>query len=96
MKNWQQHLIAGFVILIIGFGFLLYAMSINIPSVYKTFLGIPYQVNPEYFVAFLQFIALYSFGLLFIGAGIGYLGSTYSVYKLEKKLESTVIPPPPP
>lgn len=91
MKEWEQNLIGASVLLIVGLIALLYAISIPIPSAYRTFLGIPYQVNPEYVAAFGMFLTMYSFGLFGLGLGLGGLIVTYSVYKIEKKVGPTTI-----
>ena len=95
MKEWIQNLIGVLFLLILGFVVLMYAMSINIPSAYKTFLGIPYQVNPEYVASFGQLMLFYSIGIFAIGMSIGGFATTYSVYKVERKLEQLPISPPP-
>jgi hypothetical protein len=87
MKEYVQSLIVGFVFLIIALILIAIALSINIPSAYRTFFGIPYQVNPEYITAFGQFFILFIFGLLFGGVSIGILVSSYPLYMLEKKLD---------
>lgn len=93
MKEWQTHLIGAFVIVIIGLGFLLGALTIQIPSAYKTFLGIPYSVNPEFVFWFNWMIVGLMLGFLYIGMGLGLMANTYSIYRLEKKIPQT--PPPP-
>jgi hypothetical protein len=93
MKEWQTHLIGAFVIAIIGLGFLLGALIIQIPSAYKTFLGIPYSVNPEFVFWFNWMIVGLMLGFLYIGMGLGLMANTYSIYRLEKKIPQT--PPPP-
>jgi hypothetical protein len=93
MKQWQTNLIAGFVIVMIGLGFILGALIIQIPSAYKTFLGIPYAVNPESVFWFNWMIVGLMLGFLYIGLGLGLMASTHSIYGLEKKTPQTSPPP---
>lgn len=93
MKEWQTNLVGAFIIIIIGLGLLLGATSISIPSAYKTFLGIPYAVNPEFAFSFYQMMVLLMSGFLTMGMGLGLMANTYSIYRLEKKISQT--PPPP-
>lgn len=88
MNEWKQHVIGAIVTIIVGVGLLLWANSIEIPASYKTFLGIPYGVNPEYFFVLDQLVTLLVLGLFLLGAGAGMLSNTYTIYKLEKKLAS--------
>lgn len=88
MKEWQTHLIVSSIAIIIGVVTVLLGITTHVPSAYKTFLGIPYSVNPEYASAFLQMIALSLVGVFFIGIGFGTLAYTYSIYQLEKRLAS--------
>jgi hypothetical protein len=85
MKEWQTNLMGAFIIIMIGLGLLLGAMSIHIPSAYKTFLGIPYAFNQEFAFSFYEMIVLLSLGFLVIGMGLGILANTYPIYRLEKK-----------
>jgi hypothetical protein len=95
MKEWQTNLIGAIVIIIIGIGLLFGATGINIPSAYRTFLGIPYDVNPAYGFAFYEMLVLLMLGFLIMGMGLGILANTYPIYRLERKLASQTIPPPP-
>jgi hypothetical protein len=88
MKEWQTNLIGAIVIIIIGIGLILGATTISIPSAYKTFLGIPYAVNPEFALAFYQMMVLFMMGFLIMGVGLGVIANTYSIYRLERKLVS--------
>ncbi len=92
MKESTQNLIASLVILIIGIAALLYGNSINIPSAYRTFLGIPYQVNPQYVSSLSTAIIFYALGIFILGVSVGGFSATYSIYRVERQLES--IPPP--
>lgn len=59
-------------------GLILGSLSINIPSEYKTFLGIPYDVNPQYANSVYEIIVLLAMGLIFLFIGIGvFLTSLY-------------------
>lgn len=88
MKEWQTNLIGSVIVIL--FGFVLYGISqsIEIPSAYKTFLGIPYDVNPQYYTAFTQSLGLLLVSLLTIGFGIGIFLNTNSIYRLERKLDN--------
>lgn len=88
MKEWHQNLIGSIAVNIVGLCMILWAYTIEIPEAYRTFLGIPYAVNPEYRVAFLQVLALFFFGIFALGVSLGILGNTYTIYRLEKKLTS--------
>jgi len=88
MKQWHQNLIGSIVVDIIGWCIILWASTIEIPDAYRTFFGIPTSVNPEYRVAFLQMLALFFLGMFVGGVGLGILGNTYTIYRLEKKLTS--------
>jgi len=94
MKKWEEYLVAGVIVSIIGVTSLVWASNMYFPSSYRTFLGIPYQVNPEYVDALQQYLALILFGWSFLCLGLGILGCTAEIYNLEKKL--TPPPPPPP
>jgi hypothetical protein len=95
MKEWQTNLVGAFIIIIIGIGLLLVAISIHIPSAYKTFLGIPYDFNPEFAFSFYEMMIFFMMGFLIMGMGFGLMANTYPIYRLEKKLAQTQIPPPP-
>lgn len=64
-----------------------WAASIYIPSVYKTFLGFPYDVNPEFFNMVDQKISLGMSSFFFLGVGSGIIVSTLTIWELEKKTE---------
>ena len=85
MEEWKQHIIGAIAIIIIGLVLLLWATNMEIPAPYKTFLGIPYGVNPEYYYMVNQMLMFLLFSILLVGLGFGMLGSTYSIYKFEKK-----------
>jgi len=86
MKEWQGNIIGAIVITIIGIGLILWANMIELPTRYRTFLGIPYAVNPEFVIVSYQVVTLLFFGVLLLGFGLGILANTYSIYRLEKKL----------
>ena len=100
MKGWQGCLVIGVGVAIIGLISLLFSFSVDVPSAYKTFLGIPYAVNPEFVYSFNYKIVTLMFGLFMIGIGLGVLILTGPFYRLEKKLEQKATaqpsPPPPP
>lgn len=92
MKESTQNLIASLVTLIIGIAALLYGNSINIPSAYRTFLGIPYQVNPQYVSSLSTALIFYALGIFIIGVSVGGFSAINSIYRVERQLKS--IPPP--
>jgi len=54
------------------------SVSINIPSEYKTFLGIPYAVNPQYENSLYEMMVLFVMGVIFLFLGIVmFLSSLY-------------------
>jgi hypothetical protein len=85
-------------LIIIGLIVLVLSFSVDVPSAYKTFLGIPYAVNPEFVYSFNYKMATLMFGLFTLGMGLGVLIITGSLRELEKKLEqkATTQPSPPP
>ena len=87
MKEYEQMLIAGFIMLGIAVILLMYANSIDIPSAYKTFLGIPYQFNSQYTQAYGQLLSSILVSFLILGTGIGTLLYSYVVKFMEDKLE---------
>jgi len=91
MKEWQGNVIGATVIIIMGIGMILSSTIIEVPARYRTFLGIPYDINPEFLFAFQQVMMLLLLGLFVLGMGVGILINSYSIYKLEKKLESKEI-----
>jgi len=97
MKEWQQNHIGSTVVIISGICLMLWANTIEIPQAYRTFFGIPYEVNPEYRFAFFEVMGALLVGVLIIGVGLGLLSNTYSIYRLEKKLasEKASLPPLP-
>jgi len=94
MKKWEESCVAGIFSVILGVILFAWGVSTHIPSAYKTFLGIPYSVNPEFASAFAWMLLLMMMGVLFFGLGLGFLGCVYTTYTLEKKAER--LPPPPP
>ena len=88
MKEWQTNLIGSVIVILIGLGSFAFSMSIYIPSQYKTFLGIPYDVNSEYIFALNRFITFLILGIFLFGCGLGLLANTYSLYRLERKLDN--------
>jgi hypothetical protein len=62
------------------------------PSVYSTFLGIPYAINPEFVSSFNEMMFLLIAGFFIFGVGLGTFGAIGYVLRLEKKLSQ--IPPP--
>ena len=93
MKKWEESCVAGFFSVMLGVVLFAWGVSTHIPSVYKTFLGIPYSVNPEFADAFAWMMTLMMMGVLFLGLGLGFLGSVYTIYTLEKKAEHSPTPP---
>jgi hypothetical protein len=94
MKKWESNVIVGFFMFAIGLVLVLWGTSIHIPSAYNTFLGIPYQVNPEFASSFVQMIGLLLVGVFLIGMGLGSMVSSLTIYTLEKKLPENLPPPP--
>ena len=86
MKQWEQNTIAAIILIVMGIGLILGANMIEVPARYRTFLGIPYDVNPDFFFAFEQVMTLLLLGLVGLGIGVGLLANTPTIYKLEKKL----------
>jgi hypothetical protein len=93
MKKWESNFIAGFFIFIIGLVLILCSHGFHIPSGYFTFLGIPYQVNPEFASAFSQMLLLLFVGIFLVGMGLGSMLSSRTIRMLEKKIPEN--PPPP-
>jgi len=93
MKDSHQVLVVAVAFIIIGIVMIGVSRSINIPSAYSTFLGIPYAVNPEFVSSFNEMLVLLMMGFLFLGFGFGVLGTIGYVLRLEKKIPQT--PPPP-
>jgi len=91
----DSHIVAigALVLIITGIVLIGVSMTIHIPSAYKTFLGIPYAVDPAFATSFYEIIVLSGMGVFFIGFGSGMLGCTAYIYRLEKKISQT--PPPP-
>lgn len=88
MKEWQTNLIGGIVVIIIGISMSLGGTFVEVPARYRTFFGIPYDVNPEFAFSFILMMTLILVGILFLGIGLGILANTYSIYRLEEKLAS--------
>jgi cell division protein FtsX len=85
MKRWEQHCAIGLFTVMLGIVLFAWGASIYIPSVYKTFLGIPYDVNPEFFNIVDQKISLGMISFFFFGMGSGVLASTLTIHEFEKK-----------
>jgi|Deesub1362B_J571_1020462.scaffolds.fasta_scaffold02323_1 hypothetical protein len=88
MKEWQINLVGAAIIIAMGAGMMFWASSIEVPARYRTFLGIPYDINPDFVFAFQQMLMLLISGCIILGMGAGILLNTYTIYKLEKKLAS--------
>ena len=95
MMKWEEFLVVGIITLILGVTLIAWASNMYFPATYRTFLGIPYQVSPEYLEAFRQYMGLLIFGFMFSGFGLATVGCTVTIHQLEKKL-MRVQPPPPP
>jgi hypothetical protein len=93
MKDSHQVLVVAVVFFVIGIALIVGSMSIHIPSAYSTFFGIPYAVNPEFASSFYEMLALFVAGFMFLGFGLGVLGTIGYILRLEKRLSQ--IPPPP-
>jgi hypothetical protein len=94
MKKWEETCVAGVFSVILWVILLIWGASMYLPSAYKTFLGIPYAVNPEFVDAFNLKLTLLMGGFLFLGLGLGFLGSAYTIYTFEKKTEGPHPPSP--
>jgi xanthine/uracil permease len=94
MMKWEGYLVVGIIVLIIGAMLIAWASNMYFPTAYRTFLGIPYHVSPEYLDAFRQYMGLLMFGFMFSGFGLAVICCTATIYQLEKKL-MRVQPPPP-
>ena len=73
---------------IIGLILMVHANSIEIPSPYKTFLGIPYATNPEFASSFEKKLAISMIGVFSFGMSAGSLISVFLV-RLDKKSKSS-------
>lgn len=84
MEKYKQFVIASIFFSIIGVSLVAYGASIDIPSRYKTFLGIPYATNPEYATNFASKLITFFAGIVCLGIGLGILIPLYDFYKMEK------------
>ena len=75
--KWLTNLIYGIAIAIIGFVMVLGANTIEIPGRYKTFLGIPYETNPEFQIALISKLVLFSLGIVAILGGLAIIVISY-------------------
>jgi hypothetical protein len=93
MNDSKRIAVEAGVIMIFGLVLIGVSQTITIPSAYNTFFGIPISVNPEFQSSFEEMLALFVFGFLFIGFGIGMFGTIGYVLRLERKMSQ--IPPSP-
>jgi hypothetical protein len=96
MKYSHQVVALATVFIMLGIILIGASQTINIPSAYSTFLGIPYAVNPNFVSSFNEMLGLLILGFTFSGFGFGILGTVGYVLKLERKLSQIPQPPPPP
>ncbi len=85
-QRQKNAIIAGIVLLFIGFIFLALGESIQLPSEYKTFLGIPYAVNSAYAtdIVLKTLLMVMSYVMIIFGAltsVIGLVIGNYTPYR---------------
>jgi hypothetical protein len=88
LVNYTQLAVGSAILLIVGAALIVVSNSVVIPGPYRTFLGIPYETNPEYSLALMLKGGLMILGIVFlVGAAL------YAVGQLA--LGQTRPPPPP-
>jgi hypothetical protein len=66
MVNYTNIAIGSGILLIVGAVLIAVSNSVVIPGPYRTFLGIPYETNPEYSLALMLKGGLMIFGIVFL------------------------------
>ena len=88
MVNYTRLAVGSGILLIVGAALIAVSNSVVIPGPYRTFLGIPYETNPEYSLALMLKGGLMIFGIVFLVSA-----ALYAVGQLA--LEQIRVPPPP-
>ena len=87
MRNSERIQVGALIIFVLGI-VLIVASSYIVPSnAYSTFGIIPYTFNPAYASAFAKMLVLFFSGVFISGLGLGMLGVTYYVSRLERRLK---------
>jgi hypothetical protein len=86
MKKWESHLVVGLSALIIGAILFSCEISIQFPTVYNTFVEIPYQLNPQNESTFREMLLLLLFGSFLVGIGLG--TNDWQPYDLQVREEN--------
>jgi hypothetical protein len=66
LVNYTQVAVGSVLLLIVGVVLLAFSSTVVIPGPYRTFLGIPYETNPEYALALVLKGGLIIFGIVFL------------------------------
>lgn len=75
LVNYAQLAIGSVILLIVGVVLIVVSNSVVIPGPYRTFLGIPYETNPEYALALMLKGGLMILGIvLLIGSALYAVG----------------------
>lgn len=75
MVNYTSIAVGSGILLIVGLALIVVSNSVVIPAPYRTFLGIPYETNPEYAMSLVLKGGLMIVGILFIAfAGLYAVG----------------------
>jgi hypothetical protein len=100
LVDYAKVVVGSSLLLIIGVVLLVINNSVVIPGQYKTFLGIPYESNPEYALALIEKLFLIIFEIVFVGSAPLYalaeMASSHSRASPQPPTSYSSVPPPPP
>lgn len=75
MVNYTNIAVGSGILLIVGVALIVVSNSVVIPAPYRTFLGIPYETNPEYALSLMLKGGLMVVGIVFlVSAGLYAVG----------------------
>jgi hypothetical protein len=101
LVDYAKVAVGSSLLIIVGVVLLLIGNSIIVPGQYKTFLGIPYETNPEYALTLIEKLFLMIAGIILVVSSPLYAvtemaSSRFRASRPQPPTNRSSIPPPPP